>query len=340
MGRWEQLRLSLLLLSAMCITSAVIAALASATPVIQDQTAREVALHRSSNGYYLYNGGYVDNGDYVLIGQLPNDDYSRGGVYFIGASEMNTAIMTWTLPPAERRLIHNYALGDLRHIEARHYVRMLVEDNGLLQAGGERTTVILGLSYQMARDKWGHSGYVKQLFHRHRHYAYDWDQGIRRVQLSPIERYLRLERDRANRFLRILILPSKRVSVTAMPDAEKRALLIRLMAGEWRSAMRREVQELVALIDYLQQRNVHVRAILHPNGSWQNGLPYNAAYRDLVMPILASRRVPLTDYSSALADDDFIDHVHARYPGQAKMHTAYHELALQALAEMGTKIEP
>jgi hypothetical protein len=335
-----QQRLSLLVLAAILITVAAVSVLAHVTPTLHNKLVREIELHRTTNGYYLFNGGYVDDGDYLLIGQLPSDDYSRGGVYFIGASEMNTAIMTWTLPPAERKLIHNYAIGDLRHTEARHFVRMLIEDFDLLQAGGEKTTIILGLSYQMAREKASGAGYIKELFHRHRYYKYDWKAGIQRVQLSQMERNLRLGRDQVNRYLRALLLAPNMVQTEPWPRGALRGHLEKFMPGDWRRVMASEVEELASLIDYLQAQKVRVKAILHPNGSWQGQLPYDAEYRKLVMPVLEARSVPVSDFGNMLTDEEFFDAVHARYNGQIKLHKAYRDLALHALAEMGTDIEP
>lgn len=339
MRRREQMRLSLAMLAALCVTGLGVVLLAHFTPVIGNHVERELAQLRATNGLYYFDDGYTDEGDYVLVGQLPQDDYAHGGVYFLGSSEMNTAIMPWLFSPAERRLIHNYSIGDLRHTDARHYVRMIVEDNDLLQRGGEKTAVILGLSFQMARKTDG-AMYVPDLFHRHGLYTYDWTKGIRRAPLSSFKRYLILERDRANRFLRILFLAPSRVRITGDSDLEKREHMMRVMAGDWQSVMRKEVQELAALIDFLQARNVRVRALFPPSGTWQDTLPYQAAYREMVRPILEFRKVPVTDFGDLLPDEEFMDAIHARYAGQLKVHKAYRELALQALAEMGTKVGP
>ena len=333
-----QFRLSLLLVTVVALVMLGIVVMAQSTPVIQNKVAREIALHASVDGMYFFDNGYRDAGDYLLIGQLPAADYSRGGVYFIGASEMNAGIMTWLLAPEERRLIHNYALGDLRHTDSGHLVRMLVEENGLLRAGGEKTTVILGLSYYMARRNDESGGYTDALFHRHGLYTYDWEHGIHRLWHTPIERFVRLERDRANRFLRALLLTETRVA-TVRPHPETRIHMLRTHMGmEWRSRMESEVRQLAAQIDYLQTRNVQVRAILHPAGSWHHRYPYYAAYTKLILPVLQARRVPTTDLTELLTDDEFFDNLHARYSGQVKLHAAYRDLALRSLAEMGIAV--
>lgn len=341
--RQEQLRLSLMVLAAMCLTAVAVAFLAHWTNVIPAQAASELEFHRKTNGTLFYDGGYIDDGDYVLLGQIPKDDYSRGGVYFIGASEMKASIMPWALPPEERKLIHEYSIGDLRHREVRHYLRTLVEDHGLLEAGGEKTTVILDLCYMLARKKDFSipiDRYTELLFERHRFYTYDWDKGIHRVPLTALERFYRVERDYANRFVRYSLMPRSRVRPFVPSDEWKRKHLNTVMGENWREQMQADVQDLAETLDYLQKRNVRIRAIFPPSGSWNKELPYEAAYREMIAPILAARNVPVSDFSTFLPDSDFGDDVHARYSGQLKLHDAYRKLALEELTAMGTKPEP
>lgn len=336
-GRAQRV-LSLAMLGAICLTGAGVVVLGRTTPVIENHVQRELARLEATNGLYYFDNGYRDEGDYVLLGQLLHDDYSRGGVYFIGSSEMNTALMPWALTPAERRLIHNYSIGDVRHSELRHYVRMLVEDNGLLQAGGERTTVILGLTFQQARRKGGEM-YVRDLFHRHRLYSYDWNEGIRRLPVSAVERDYIEARDLANRFLRIVFLAPSRVRVTPDTPEFMRQHMHGVMAGEWRPLMQQEVDELAATIDYLQARGVRVWALYPPMGTWHDEMPYDRTYREMVTPVLEARNVPVTDFGDLLPDEEFMDALHARYRGQVQIHAAFRALALEALADMGTPLE-
>jgi hypothetical protein len=279
------------MLAAFVVTFIAVVLLARLTPVFDNHVRRELARLEATNGLYYFDNGYRDEGDYVLLGQLLHDDYSRGGVYFIGSSEMNTALMTWALTPAERRLIHNYSIGDTHHSELRHYVRMLVEDNGLLVAGGERTTIIFGLTFQQARRK-GDAMYVHDLFHRHGLYTYDWREGIRRVPVSPLERELILARDQANRFLRIAFLSPSRVRVTPDSPEFMRRHMHGVMSGDWRPVMRREVTELAATIDYLQARGVRVWALYPPTGTWHDEMPYEATYREMVTHVRCLARAP------------------------------------------------
>jgi hypothetical protein len=315
---------------------AMVAILARTTPVFANHVRDELVRLETSNGLYYFDNAYVDEGDYVLLGKVLRDDFSEGGVYIIGSSEFNTALMDWRLTEAERRRIRNYSLGDVKHTEVRHYLRMLVEDVGLLEAGGERTTVILGLSFQLARRKRDEM-YVENLFRRHGLFTYDWEAGIRLTPMSPLQRDLIAERDRANRYLRLAFFPRSRVRVT--PDAHEIMIdhMRRVMAGDWRGAMQQEVQQLADQIDYLQARGVRVLAVYPPTGSWQDTLPYEAAYREMVNPILAARNVQVTDLGQLLPDADYMDALHARYRGQEHFHAALRALALDALAVMETR---
>jgi hypothetical protein len=337
------LRYSLLMLLVVFCTSAAIVALASVTPIIPNYVEREYAEHRQSNGILFFDGGYRDDGDFLLLGEMPNDDYSRGGVYFIGASEVRVSIMPWLLPPSERALIHNYAIGDMRFREIRHFVRCLVDEHGLLQAGPDRTAIILDLHYLLARGKDVRNPsdlYVKGLFERHGFYTYDWDAGIHRTDMLPLERQLHIFRDRANRFLRIALKPPSAVRpATNEPDWIHHHVNA-IMGETWREDMAAGVEDLAALLDELDALGVRVVLLDPPEGSWQDDMPYEAAYRDMIAPVLASRNLPLADLRAFLADEEFGDDVHVRYAGQMRLHNAYRQLALEQLRHLGTEIAP
>jgi hypothetical protein len=336
-GRW-QLRLSLYLLAALCLASGGIVLLAHFSPVISNHVARDAVRHRDINGVLLHSDGYTDAGDYVLVGQVPYDDHSRGGVYFIGDSQSLTGIMSWRLSPAERKLIHNYSLGGLGHRELRYYIQSLVEDSGLLQAGGEKVTVFLGISHHLIESTdYDACQFVCNLFKRHGFYTYDSSGGIHRVKMSSIEQFLRTQRAHANRFLRILFQSPSGVRPLA---ANEQRPFYEVLPDTWPETMKSEVHELTLLLDYLLERRVHVRALLRPSGTWIDAQPYASTYRKMIEPILAARGIPLIDQTDFLPDEDLGDYVHARYTGQLKLHEYDRQLALKALAEMGTEVNP
>ncbi len=339
-----QLRLSLGLLAGLCLTCLGVGLLAHFSPVMSNYVSWQLRQHREINGEYEFDGGYADTGDYVLIGQLPTDDFSRGGVYFIGASNTMMSIMPWELPPAERAMIHNYAMGDLNHREIRHLFQSLIEEQNFLQAGGEKTTVVLGLFYSMSREKHGRviaDDAVPLLFRRHGFYTYDPREGIHLVPMSSAVRFLRRERAYANRFLRIVTTWPNRVVPAEKHDvARYKEMWTNVMGPDWREDMEDQVGHLAALLDYLQKREVRVQVVFPPHPSWHDELPFSAAYREKVIPLLEARRIPIADMTHFLPDEEFADSTHCRYSGQWKVHRAYRELALRALQDMGTQLKP
>lgn len=334
----EQWRLPLLLCAAISLTFATIVALAHRLPTIASHSDQEVAYQRAINGSFLYDGGYVDDADYVLLGQIPYDTHAQGGVYFIGDSQSRTGLMTWRLRPEEQRLIHNYSLGDMRHKEQRAFVRMLVEEFGLLNGGAENTTIILGASYYMGRSKDYDDpiSYLHQAVERHGFYGYGGGGFFRRLPLSAFERFIRVQRDCAHRFLTIAFSMRRSRVKPHSPDQQTQAS--RVLPHDWRPSMNSEVQEFAALLDYLLEREVRVRVLIRPSGSWENGLPYEREYRALLDPLLAARNVPLIDQSDLLSDSLLNDGEHTNYEGQQILHRADRDIALRELAEMSISV--
>ena len=219
MRRRDQLKLSFAVLVALCVTILSIVLLANFSPVIPSYVAREAQRHRDINGVSLHNGGYVDAGDEVLVGQLEHADHRNGGVFFIGDSQSRTAIMPWLLPPGEQALIRNYSIGGLGHRQLQLYVRSLVEDFGLLDAGGDKVAIFLGVSHHMTEDTdYRSCRFVCHLFQRHGFFTYDGEKGILRVKMSRAEHFIRLQGIRAQNFLRILLLSPRDVVPATRED--------------------------------------------------------------------------------------------------------------------------
>lgn len=331
--RRDRRKLSLALAAAMIVTVVLGDIMAHSSPVIPNHVKREQQRQHDMNGVWLYDAGYLDEADYLLLGQIPNDDYSRGGVYFIGDSQTAVSLMAWRLPPEEQALIHNYGVGALRHRDVYHLVRMLVEDFNLLQAGGEKTTLVLGLSYYLARPE-REGVTLKYYVERHHLYSYD-ERGMHPAPLTPLERMAIVERDYVQRFL-ATALGARQSRVTVyLPDQQTAEG--RLVEGDWRAAMHRELGYLAALLDYLRARDVNVVAFFPPSGSWEEAVPYEAAYREAVMPLLEHRGVQLIDQGDWLADADFADGNHPTYAVQLDLHERNRAIALEALQGMGLR---
>ena len=326
-----------LLALTLCATFALTAYLAQSTSAIADFAKEEIQRVKATNGVYLYDAGYVDDADFLLLGQIPHDDYSRGGVYFIGDSKMVVSMMPWRLTPQEHRLIHNYSIGALRHDEERDLFRMLVEECGFLRAGGAHTTVFLDISYYLARPK---TAAVRLDYYVQRHglYTYSPGRGMHRADIAPLERFLSVQRDYAQRFLAIVLhLRPSRVAGPA-PWSQNREG--RVLGDDWHVVMKKEVGDLAALLDYLKSRGVHVVAIYPPSATWDDNMPYEPAYYKLVGPILKDRAIPVIDQRNLFPDSRFSDAAHLSYSAALKVHQSNLDAARRALADMGTPLAP
>jgi hypothetical protein len=322
-------------MASMCATCAAIVWLAHASPVIPGFAERELALQREANGVYLYDAGFVDEVDWLLLDQIPSGDTSRGGVYFIGDSAMKVALHDWLLPPEERRLIHNYSIGALRHSDANALVRMLVEDFDLLRAGGERTTIFLSCSYYLARPPI--EGVKFSYFiERHGLYTYSEEGGMHPASLLPWDRFLKVQREAATRFLEIVF--GQRRSRVLPINPELKSPESRPIEGDWPAALDREVGELDDLIAYLQARGVNVVAIFPPSGSWEDRLRYDTEYRAAVAPVLQKHGVRLIDQSDLVSDEEFADRNHPTFQAGLALHELNRRAALEALTAAGVKL--
>ena len=96
---------------------------------------------------FSFTSHFLDVADRLCHEEIPSADFSRGGVYLAGGSNMTMAFRTWGLPAEARSLFHNFAIGGTNHADEFDLFRFLVEQQGLLAAGGEKTLVILGVSY-------------------------------------------------------------------------------------------------------------------------------------------------------------------------------------------------
>ena len=75
-----------------------------------------------------------------------------------------------------------------------------------------------------------------------------------------------------------------------------------------------------------------MRAVVLPSGSWDDALPYAAAFQLRALRICSEFNVSLTDWSSLLDDGDFIDFGHANATGQRKLHDALVEITADHVA--------
>ncbi len=292
---------------------------------------------KRSNGLYLDCRFYKSSEERLLNEILPHTDYSHGGVYLLGASNTLTAFDEWELPPREQALIHNYCLSAATFSHQFQFVRDLVEREGMLRAGGEKSAVLLGLFFGDGERRASldpHSMF-SGAFPPGGLYSYSIPEGFRAAPLSARERALRLEENRNRAFwtwaaalifaepLDYLRPPHQRSA------AENRDYWLNRLGPGWQAGMDAEVAQLAAMIDYLRARGVAVHAVFAPMASWTDGFAPAMYYRERVIPLLASKGVPATDLSHAAVDTDFMDSVHLGYTGVRKTHPAILSIARQ-----------
>jgi hypothetical protein len=295
---------------------------------------------------YRYTHYFIDAGDRLLLDELPVADYSRGGVYFIGASNLMVASEFRELPSDQAQLIHNYGIASSTHATQFQLVRFLIEANGLLQAGPQKTFIVFGVSFHSAGSLYGPDAYVPNLLIRHGLYCYDEAHNMQIAGPTGTRRWLRIEKVRIAGFIRtcgqelteafakhVLRIESKRrVHNPVKYNTHVRDLI---MGPEWEDLMRTEVSQFGRALDYLRDRHVRVAVVLLPLGSWDDNLPFRSRYNAAMAEVCGARHVSLYDWSGILDDEKFGDYGHLNPEGTSEMTRRFLDIALPFLRETG-----
>ncbi len=298
---------------------------------------------KRSSGMYLDCRFYKTPEERLFNETLPRADYSRGGVYLLGASNTLTAVKAWELPPAQKQLFHNYCISAATSTQQFQFVRNLVEREGFLRAGGSKNAVIIGLFFGDGehRASIDPSSMFSGFFSPDVLYSYTPQGGIRPRPLSDQARAFRLEQNRNHAFwtwaanLTFHEPLDYLRPVHRRPSEENRSYWLNRLGPGWETGMDLEVVQLGQLVDYLQTRGVKVQAFFVPTASWTTGFPPAERYRQRVLPLLSSRAVELTDLSHLAADTDFMDSVHLGYSGVQKTDPIIKRIARDDLIRAG-----
>jgi hypothetical protein len=244
-------------------------------------------------------------------------------------------------------LIHNYAIGATTHTAQYQFLRYLVEQEGLLSAGGAKTCVILGVSYPSIAHDMRTNSFFYSLWSRHGLYAASPAAGIRRLRNSAIcffyvERMriaaliAALRRFPERPFDRLLYgyiepPPSERPRVH---NPQEYCRVRRQGMGEsWGVKLREQTDEFRKMLEYLRERDVRVLVVLMPQGSWETNLPYQKPYKDAIAGVCRVKAVKCLDWSAFLDDDEFADNSHANLFGIEKFQRSILDFALPFLRE-------
>ena len=290
---------------------------------------------------FCWHSHLVDYEDRLFHEEIPSADFSRGGAFFMGASNMKWALKLWELPAETRPLIRNFAFGGSKHSSQFDLIRYLVEQRGFLSAGGEKTLIVIGLNYRNAHHGRltadGRDEYYERLWTRHGIYRVDPDGSIHPSRLSALAKAIILERTKITGILKELVnlayAPLKPTRVVD-PDAYNRSW-VESMGPDWKELILAQAGEFARMVDYLQQRNVKVVGVRMPVGSWDDDLPFEQVYIRQIREICAAKGVRIYDFTRMLDDEEFVDSVHLTPVGIEKFQPAVMEIALDHLRSTG-----
>lgn len=292
-----------------------------------------------------YSRQYRDTEDRIMLQDLPDLDPSSGGVYFFGASNMKWAMRVPDLPPAQRRLVHDFGAGEGVPYFHLQFTKYLVDDKNILRAGPDKTLIVYGACFINAqafrRDDPG--AVFPHMWERYGLFRYDPTAGIEPVaDGSPWARYA-LEKARASSFIHGLIDRAGRLAVpkslrrrdTTHDAAVYAADYKARMGPHWHEGIAESRSELQEWYDYVHARRMHFMIVMLPLASWHRPLPYPKEYRAMIQKFCVENRVPLVDLSGILKDGDFLDHIHANAGGLKKTDAALMAVARNFLKDKG-----
>jgi hypothetical protein len=321
-------------------TTATLDLLARSETISQWVMRSDQEMYRVNKQRYSYENYFVDFEDRLINQELPGADYSRGGVYLIGTSNLKWATRFWELPEKERALIHNYGMGSFNHAFQFQFLRYLAEHKDLFAAGGEKNLVIFGTTYHDAGTVYNPDGFFPNVWGRHGLYRYDVKTGITPLPASELWRDLHFRRVRiAGFFKSVLSTIAHRFGYRMKPRRHDVEFYNRerrdWMGPNWQEKIRSQVAEFDAMTDYLLARGVRVVVVYLPLGTWEDRLPFERAYIDAMNEVTSRKAIPTMDWSKILDDDDFADSNHPNLSGVDKLNPRFLEIAIPFLQSSG-----
>lgn len=325
--------------SARCTQAAISLALLLlliATCAATDMVARNRTLERWSqiesrsladrnNTVFSNTGNFVDQEERVLLDEIPRADYSKGGVYFFGSSNMKWAFQTWDLPEEERSHVGNYGIGAFNHGNELQLIRYLIERRGFLQAG-ERDLVLLGVSFHLAHVDGASGGIWAALLKRRGLFTEADDGSVEPVPMPSLWRWLKIEQARCaglfwntGHLFKAWLVDAFGGRHPVVHNGEQyRRGWREFMGQRWQQNIDDAVSDLKKVILLVQSHGARVKVVLLPQGSWMKELPFGARYTDEVRQVCDETGTTTIDLSEALADQDFVDSNHLTVKGQQR----------------------
>jgi hypothetical protein len=292
---------------------------------------------------YFTHGVFIDRGDQLLLSELTCADFSKGGVFLLGASDV-ALITLFNLEPELKRYIHNCAVGGANPEMQFQFLQFLTKREGLLAAGGKQTMFIIGTHYHLIYFDYGGDESVKyfpHLFARHGVFVASKD-GVD-IRVSPLTRRLIAERVQIVGFVNtiradrdIWNTPSESViEVRKHSPDDYRLGWVKAMGDKWELKISSQAAYFGQMLDYLTSHDAKVVVVLMPLGSWEKDLPYAVRWNGEIASLCKNRGIACEDWSQMLDDDEFGDSVHPNVQGAEKLRKAVLELAEPHLRTIG-----
>lgn len=284
-------------------------------------TAESSVLSKDNHTLFSDTGNFIDFEDRVFLDEIPRTDYTEGGVYFFGTSNMKWAFQTWDLPPPERHLIGNYGFGGANHTTVLQLIRYLIAQHGFLGAG-KRDLIVFGVSFHLGVEP--APRYFHELLRRHGLFTITSDDRIVPAKLGAIDRWLRVEKARSGGFFWNLGRVTKswleraagRSSARPHNAAEYRRGWRVFMGPNWRRGIDNEIEVFGKTISLVRSYGAEVKVILLPQGTWMDDLPFKPYYEAKVRALCETTATPLIDLSRSIPDAEFQESNHLTVEGQ------------------------
>jgi hypothetical protein len=284
-------------------------------------TAQQYNIAKKTDRLFSYNGNFIDFEERILLDEIPKANYSLGGVFFFGTSNMKWAFQTWDLPADERRLVGNYGIGASNHTIQLRLIQYLIEQRKFL-AAGERTLVIFGVSAHLGHvDSLGDS-FFDSVLRRQGLFTITPGGQIKPAQISSLERWLLVEKARSGGLFwnvgSLLKGWAEILEGRIHYPSRDLARYREFMGPDWQQNIDSQLEEFKKTILLVQSHRAEVKVMLLPQGSWMSELPFQSYYEAKVRALCEATSTPLIDLSGSIPDEDFVDTNHLTIRGQEK----------------------
>jgi hypothetical protein len=312
---------SMILLAVLICTCVGVDLLARNRSLERWLTAQTSELARRNHKLFSDTGNFIDFEDRVLLDQIPRTDYSKGGIFFFGTSNMKWAFQTWDLPAAQRHLIGNYGIGASNHTTELELIRYLIAQRGFLSAGN-RDLVVFGVSFHLGVEPT--PGFFQALLQRHGLFTITQNGRMVPTKLGAVDRWLRVEKARSGGLFWNVGRLGKSwlewLSGRARPQvhdaAEYQKDWREFMGDNWKPHMDDEIEVFRKTILLVRSYGADVKVILLPQGTWMDDLPFKPYYEAKIRALCNETSTQLIDLSRSIPDAEFQESNHLTVEGQ------------------------